>query len=316
MDTPPDLNNQKDKLLFLGDVVKIGLAGNLRDFVIRDRYNNPVRGGNFFFRDAPVGYSANPNETMSYVSAHDGYSLFDTIQAKLPYASQHRSPSAASEEDRVRTQKLMLATILLSQGIPFFEEGSDLLRSKSGDQDSYDSGDWFNAIDWSYNSNNWGVGLPPAWRNQNDWIFWRPRLEAPDLQISTDSILSTSDYFQAFLRIRRSSSLFRMNSTFDVNSHLKFPADDRAGDIPGLIVFNLENQDLSLDPDRRSIWVFINAGTQSQLFANSTLKGRNLRLHPELNNSIDPLLYFAKWSPDLGTVQIPARTVLVLEEPK
>ena len=317
IETPTDINQQKDKLLFLGDVVKIGIAGNLRDFVIRDRYNNPVRGGSFYFRNIPVGYSANPIETITYASAHDGYSLFDAIQAKLPYWSSHRSPPAASEDDRARTQKLILGTILLSQGIPFFEGGSELLRSKSGDQDSYDSGDWFNDIDWSFDSNNWGVGLPPAWGNQPDWSFWKPRLDLASTQISRESILSTSEYFKALLRVRRSSRLFSLDNTFDINSRLTFPADEKSnGDIPGMVVFSLQNKDLQIDPHRKSLWIFVNAGTQTQLFQNSILKGLNLRLHPDLNTNIDPMLYFAKWSSDTGTVQIPGRTILVLEEPQ
>lgn len=32
----------------------------------------------------------------------------------------------------------------LSQGIPFFHAGDEMLRSKSIDRDSYNSGDWFN----------------------------------------------------------------------------------------------------------------------------------------------------------------------------
>ena len=34
--------------------------------------------------------------------------------------------------------------IFISQGIPFFHAGDEMLRSKSLDRDSYNSGDWFN----------------------------------------------------------------------------------------------------------------------------------------------------------------------------
>ena len=40
--------------------------------------------------------------------------------------------------------RLALATVMLSQGRPFVHAGDDLLRSKSLDRDSYNSGDWFN----------------------------------------------------------------------------------------------------------------------------------------------------------------------------
>jgi hypothetical protein len=35
-----------------------------------------------------------------------------------------------------------------------------MLRSKSLDRNSYDSGDWFNLLDFSMRSNGWGRGLP------------------------------------------------------------------------------------------------------------------------------------------------------------
>jgi len=50
-------------------------------------------------------------------------------------------------------------------GVPFIHAGDDLLRSKSLDRDSYNSGDHFNRVDWTGSDNNfgvvrfWGVGL-------------------------------------------------------------------------------------------------------------------------------------------------------------
>jgi pullulanase len=52
--------------------------------------------------------------------------------------------------DRVRAQNVGLSTVMLGQGVPFLHAGSDLLRSKSLDRDSYNSGDWFNRLDFTY----------------------------------------------------------------------------------------------------------------------------------------------------------------------
>jgi pullulanase len=71
--------------------------------------------------------------------------------------------------DRVRVQQVGLSIVSLSQGVPFYHAGSDMLRSKSMDRDSYNSGDWFNKLDFTYASNNWGVGLPVAGKNQENW---------------------------------------------------------------------------------------------------------------------------------------------------
>lgn len=72
----------------------------------------------------------------------------------------------ASLADRCRINHLASAIVALSQGIPFFHAGDEILRSKSLDRDSYNSGDWFNRLDWSYKSNNFGVGLPGAEKNE------------------------------------------------------------------------------------------------------------------------------------------------------
>ena len=51
-------------------------------------------------------------------------------------------------------QTLALSTTALSQGVSFWHAGGDLLRSKSLDRNSYDSGDWFNVLDFSYRDND------------------------------------------------------------------------------------------------------------------------------------------------------------------
>ena len=45
--------------------------------------------------------------------------------------------------------------IMLAGGVPFIHAGSELLRSKSMDRNSYDSGDWYNEIDWTGATSKW-----------------------------------------------------------------------------------------------------------------------------------------------------------------
>ncbi|CAM5682128.1 hypothetical protein SGLAM104S_10654 [Streptomyces glaucescens] len=56
-----------------------------------------------------------------------------------------------------------MATAALSQGPALSQAGTDLLRSKSLDRNSYDSGDWFNAVHWNCADGN-GFGRGPAAR--------------------------------------------------------------------------------------------------------------------------------------------------------
>ncbi len=89
------------------------------------------------------------------------------------------------------------------QGVPFYAAGDELLRSKSLDRDSYNSGDWFNRLDWTGDTHNFGVGLPVATKNAPAWDVMRPLLANPALkptkyadQIRSDQI---SKPFSCFL---------------------------------------------------------------------------------------------------------------------
>jgi pullulanase len=93
---------------------------------------------------------------VNYASVHDNQDLFDAVQLKSSF-----SDTIAT---RARRQIMGMGLVTLGQGIPFFQAGDDLLRSKDMDQNSYDSGDWFNKIDWSGQTANWGIGLPIASR--------------------------------------------------------------------------------------------------------------------------------------------------------
>ena len=91
---------------------------------------------------------------VNYVENHDNQTLFDLNAFKLPLAP--RAPSA-------RACRCSAAALnAFSQGITYFHAGVELLRSKSMDRNSFDSGDWFNRIDWTGDVNHFGTGLPPA----------------------------------------------------------------------------------------------------------------------------------------------------------
>jgi pullulanase len=301
--TPTDLTGQKDKLLHLGDVIKAGLAGNLRDYQMKEHLGNTVRAGDLRFRGAPVAVASQAIETINYVSAHDGYALWDAIQAKAPFHTKGRTPDLASASDRQRMQQLALAIPLLSQGIPFVESGTELLRSKNGDQDSYDSGDFFNRLNWSGETNFWGTGLPPAWKNIDDWSFWQPRLQEPLIQASPELIEQTSQYLKALLRLRKSSSLFQLNTLDEITRQLSF-IDDALKPEPGLIAMLLQNHS-------ESLLVFFNASREDRIFAHPLLK-QAWSLHPLLDERIDRELSHVSRDAFNATITLPGRSTVVL----
>src|SRR5207302_1831912 len=77
---------------------------------------------------------------------------------------------------RARRHVMAMSLVTLGEGVPFFQAGDDMLRSKDMDQNSYDSGDWFNKIDWSGATANWGIGLPLASQNGGQWSNMTPLL--------------------------------------------------------------------------------------------------------------------------------------------
>ena len=66
--------------------------------------------------------------------------------------------------------RVCASIVALSQGVPFFHAGDELLRSKSLDRDSYDSGDWFNRLDFSGETHNFGAGCPRDRKTKADTI--------------------------------------------------------------------------------------------------------------------------------------------------
>jgi pullulanase/glycogen debranching enzyme len=144
------------------------------DYTFVDRTGKTVKGSEVDYNGSPTGYTADPQENVLYVSAHDNETLFDSLAFKLPQGT--------SMADRVRMQQLSLSTVALGQGVSFFHAGTDMLRSKSLDRNSYDSGDHFNELDFSYATNNFGVGLPPAPDNETSGRTCGPLLADPALK--------------------------------------------------------------------------------------------------------------------------------------
>jgi pullulanase len=199
--------------LELTDRVRLGLAGNLAEVQVPCHDGVLRRGRELLYGDVPAGYTTRPQEQVAYVSAHDNETLFDALAAKLPVGT--------SLDDRVRMQVVALASVLLGQGTPFLHAGSELLRSKSLDRDSYRSGDWFNAIDWTATRTRWGVGLPPVSSNPGERELLAELLRSIPAP-APRHIRTCRDHVLALLRVRRRSPLFGLPTADSVQEHLRF----------------------------------------------------------------------------------------------
>lgn len=99
--------------------------------------------GSIKYNEELMGFSDEPYETINYVSCHDNLTLFDKFEKSNPEYSY---------EERRKMNRLALAIILTSQGIPFIQGGTELLRSKKGNDNSYNAGDYINNIEWNRKS--------------------------------------------------------------------------------------------------------------------------------------------------------------------
>ncbi|MGA7411830.1 MAG: pullulanase-type alpha-1,6-glucosidase, partial [Bryobacteraceae bacterium] len=297
----PPQNGAQAQLLQYSDWVLVGLAGNLRDYSLVSSSGATVTGSQVDYNGQPTGYTATPIEAVNYCSVHDNQDLFDAVQLKSSF-----NDSIAT---RARRQILAMSLIALGQGVPFFHAGDDLLRSKDMDQNSYDSGDWFNKIDWSGQTANWGIGLPLASQNSAQWPIMTPLLSNSAYTPLPANISYSSAAFRELLQIRSSSDLFHMATFAEVQQNLAF-LNTGPNQTPGLIVMKLDSNGSHYDGFQHILVVF-NATNSSVTFADTHLKGSRLQLHPVQQHSNDPATRQSAFNSQQGSVTVPALTTAV-----
>ncbi len=90
------------------------------------------------------GWAEYPEQIINYTSCHDNYTLFDKISL---------CNEDADEAEKIRQNKLAIAIVMLSQGIPLLHAGEEILRTKVDSNGTYVSdsvrdGDDVNSIKW------------------------------------------------------------------------------------------------------------------------------------------------------------------------
>jgi pullulanase len=292
---------QQSQLLQYSDWIDVGLTGNLRDYSFVDSAGATVNGSQISYNGQPTGYTKSPIEAINYASVHDNQDIFDAIQLK-----SNLSDSIAT---RGRRQAMELSLITLGQGVPFYQAGDDLLRSKDMDQNSYNSGDWFNKIDWSGQTANWRIGLPIASQNQSQWPIMTPLLANAAYTPEPVNIAYAEEAFRELLDIRYSSELFRMATLAEIQKNLTF-LNTGPSQTPGVIVMKLDANGANYGPYKHIVVVF-NAANAQEIFTSASLKGLALKLHPVQENSSDPATRESKFDAKEGTATVPALTTAV-----
>ncbi|WP_250445625.1 pullulanase-type alpha-1,6-glucosidase [Actinotalea sp. C106] len=286
------------------DLVRLGMAGNLRDYELLASDGEVRAGTELDYNGQPAGYATSPEEVVTYVDAHDNETLFDSLAYKLPQDT--------SMEDRVRMNTVSLATTALAQTPSFWHAGTDLLRSKSLDRDSYNSGDWFNLLDLSGQENGFGRGLPPASHNEAKWPFMRPLLADPALVPEPEHIEASAAMSQDLLRLRFSTELFRLGEAELIQEKVTFPASGPEA-LPGVVTMHVDDTvGEDVDPALDGLLVVINASDEEVTVEVPELVGAEYALSPVLAEGADPVVRGTAWAAQTGEVTVPARTATVL----
>ena len=286
------------------DLVRLGLVGNLREIEIRTQSGATRAGEAIVYAGQPAGYAASADEVVHYVENHDNHTLFDL--------NVLRAPTDWNSERLVRAQLLALATTAFSQGIAYLHAGVDILRSKSMDRNSYDSGDAVNRIDWSLRDNGFGLALPPQEDHTQEWGLMQDRLQSSSrVKPSARQIQMTHRGLLDLIRIRRSSPLFSLGSQADIQARSEWLEPIKG---EGLIGLRLHTRASDGKQVKSLVIAFNFADTEGSLKV-PLAKSERLILHPvhRLPQAADPRPRLATWSAASQSITLPALTAMVWE---
>lgn len=131
-----------------------------------------------------IPWAIEPYQVITYVSAHDNYTLWDKLALVKPLFAK---------SDRIKMNKLAAAIILTSQGIPFIHAGDEILRTKKDRngtlvENSYKSSDYVNKFYWS----------------------------------RKEKYIDIFNYYKKLIDLRKNHKIFKMNSAKDINDNIEF----------------------------------------------------------------------------------------------
>ncbi|HEY0992206.1 MAG TPA: pullulanase-type alpha-1,6-glucosidase, partial [Kofleriaceae bacterium] len=294
-------------LLRAGDLVKVGLAGSIRDYRLVTSTDQTLELQQIDYFGQPAGYVSDPQEVVNYMENHDNQTLFDNNVYKLPLST--------SREDRARVQLLAAALTAFSQGVAYFHAGVDTLRSKSMDRNSFNSGDWFNRLDWSYTDNNFGAGAPLASDNGDNWPIIKPLLANPAIKPAPADIRWTRDAFRDLLEIRASSPLFHLPTAAEIKQRLVFYNTGSAQE-PTVIAAHIDGRGLDrhLGHADDDLIYLVNVDRTAHTLTIAAEKDKRYRLHP-VHRRFDATdrrpATSAAYDRATGAFTIPPRTAVV-----
>jgi pullulanase len=158
-------------------------------------------------------WAAEPYQCINYAECHDNHTLWDRLV---------NSNLNDTEADKIKMHKLVQTIVLTSQGIPFLHAGTEFLRNKKGVENSFDSSDDINEIDWSQKT----------------------------------KYLDVFNYYKNLITLRKNHPAFRMPSTEMISNNLKF----LNGGTEGVVAYTINGK--KADDKWNNIVVLFNANKE------------------------------------------------------
>ncbi len=290
---------EREALIADTDNIRTWLAGGLAGYRFTSATGAVVSGSEVDYRGQQSGYTQDPQEAINYASKHDNETIWDI--------SQYKHATGTPLAERVRADNVATSVIMLGQGIPFIHAGTELLRSKSMDRNSYDSGDWYNEIDWTGATSKWNQGLPrPADNSGNVEQVKNVILDVTAVQDQPAREAALAN-FKDLLAIRKSSPLFRLRNQAQVDQRVRF-YNTGPFQIPGVVGMAIDGcTEPGLEPGEGAVMVVFNASDDPRTL--NLFGGEAWTLHPVQAASSDPVVKTARH--DAAGFFVPARTTAV-----
>lgn len=299
---------QGRELAEAADLIRAGLAGSLRDVVLPLQDGRTVAAQDLVYSGQPAGYVSEPGEVVNYVENHDNPTLFDLNAFKLPLNTGAMA--------RAQLQVLGSALVALSQGVAYWHAGQEVLRSKSMDMNSFDSGDWFNRLDWSLRDNGFGAGLPPGQDSRAFWSAMAPRLVRPGIKPTPQVIRFSRDAHLDLLRLRASTPLLRLPTAQAIRERVSFPGSG-PGSRADLIAMRIEGRGWPGSP-HAAVLVVLNAADEAGVLVLKPEEAAAWVLHPVLASpeaADGRLREQARWAAPQRSITVPPRSAAVFVAP-
>ena len=173
--------------------LKFGIVGAIRHPQVKMKKVN--------YSEKP--WAQEPIQMISYVSCHDDMCLVDRLKASIPGLNKPlTSYLSPLTPELIRLDILAQTAVFTSQGVPFMLSGEELLRTKQGVHNSFESPDSINHLDW-------------ANKTKYPQVF---------------------EYYKNLIALRRHHPAFRLGSADLVRRHLEFLDTPK-----GVVAFRLKN---------------------------------------------------------------------------